>query len=536
MAELLIDSMPLERVSLSEDANKPGKIMIRGQFARSDKATENKRLYKETLWRREFGRLQEGIQHRRMFGELDHPQDGRTKLARVSHIITKLDISGNEVIGEAEVLDTPNGRIMKALAEANAQVGVSSRGFGSTKTLADGTMEVQEDFRLDTFDFVADPATKTAYPKVFAEERERIFEGDEMTLDDLKTNYPGLISELTETLLAEQSGGGQARMVALTEERTTKRLTERFAVQLRRATEVLEDEVAASVRSELLSDPDVAGAKQVVEAIVSLVKSYGIDPQAREELMQAEESIATVKAKLADRELEAQKLTTQVEELRKLAKEAAYKLHLERKLSGNPSRAAVEALVGDVTTFASTEDIDKKVDTVLAELERRGGPAATEDEAVDSEAHAEEIAGLEAQIEKLKSEKTEARDGRAAAEKTARKAVSIAEGLEVKLHVEKLLNESDVQDKDSFRSLCEDADDTKAVDRIVKRYKPQRRIDEDEASRIRAAVGRGKVRDLTEDTDGGSGKSGQGNGPLTEIGLNTDDFNRLSGTGKRGRA
>jgi len=548
MTELLIDSMPMLNVHLQEDAGHPGKIIIRGQFARSDKATENKRLYRERLWRREFGRLSESIAHRRMFGELDHPSDGRTKLARVSHIITKLDINGNEVIGEAEVLDTPNGRIMKALAAANAQVGVSSRGFGSTKSLPDGTLEVQEDFRLDTFDFVADPATKTAYPKVFAEERERMFAGDDMTLEDLKRNYPGLVEELSKQLVEQTSGTNISRVIQETEERTTQRLTEDFGIKLRRATEVLEDEITSHVRSDLLSDPMVAGAKQVVEQIVGLVKSYGLDPQAREDLDKQTEEIASLKTRLADRELEVQKLQSESSELRALAKEAAYRLHLERLVGNDPSREAIEALIGDVTKFDTKEEITSKVETVKAELDKRGGAVKpTTDKAAEAAAESiavkdDEIASLKSRLSAIEADKAKASERAVKAEGTARKAVRVAEDLEIQLHVERRVNDQPSEEhRLALRELCEDAASTTEVDRIVSRFKPARSIDEDEASRIRARVSRGKGRDLAEDTSGAkgtksvSGSNGRGSGPLTEVGLDKGTFERLAGTGK-GRA
>lgn len=538
MAETLIDIQPLINLHL-ENSGQPGKIVIRGQFARSDRATENKRLYREGLWRREFGRLNEAISNRRMFGELDHPADGRTKLSRVSHIITRLDIKGNEVIGEAEVLDTPNGRIMKALAEAQAQVGVSSRGFGSTKVLPDGTMEVQEDFRLDTFDFVADPATKTAYPKVFAEERERMFEGDEMTLEDLKRNYPGLIKELTETLASGTQNIG--RVITETEERTTARLTEQFSVQLRRGIETLEEEVGASVRSELMSDPAVAGAKQVVEQIVGLVKSYGIDPQAREELAQKDEEITVLKGKLADRELEAQKLTAEGAEMKKLATEAAFTLHLERLIGKDSARETIQTLIGDVSSFTTMEDIDKKVAAVRAELTKsgvykgQGNTASEQDERVKT--LTAQVESLRAQVQTLDAGKRAAVERAAGAETTARKAIEVAEGLEAQLYVEKKLNDGETKGEDrvAIRSLCEDVTDEKEVDRVFKNFKPQRRLDEDEGDRIRSAVQRGKGRSLNEDTHGAPNGKGQrrANGsPLTEIGLDDNEARRLSGIRK----
>jgi archaellum component FlaC len=539
MAELLIDSIPFVRVQLSEDASKPGKIIVRGQFARSDKATENKRLYRERLWRREFGRLSESIGNRRMFGELDHPADGRTKLSRVSHIITKLDVSGNEVIGEAEVLDTPNGRIMKALAEAQAQVGVSSRGFGSTKVMPDGTLEVQEDFRLDTFDFVADPATKTAYPKVFAEERERMFEGDAMTLDDLRRNYPGLVEELSRQLTEQGAGMNLSRLIQETEERTTKRLTDDFGVKLRRATEVLEDEITETVRSEMLSDPGVAGARQVVEQIVGLVKSYGLDPQAREDLDKQAAQLDLLKGKLADRELEAVKLKTESDELRKLAKQAAYMLHLERLVGGDPSREAIEALIGDVSSFERKEDIDSKVTAIKAELDKRGGTVEKKDGPTKIIARKdEEIETLTKRIKALEADKSKATERAVTAEGNSRKALRVAEDLEVQLAVERSIVDTDSEHRLALRELCEGADSIEDVEKIVKRFKPERRIDEDEASRIRARVTRGKTRDLNEDTHGSreKGSNGRGDGPLAEIGLRTDDFDRLVGKKQQHRA
>jgi hypothetical protein len=539
MSELLIDSMPLT-FSLEEAADKPGKVILRGQFAKSGVATDNKRVYKENLWRREFGRLGEAMGNRRVYGELDHPADGRTKLQRVSHLITSLQVQGNEVIGEAEVLNTPNGRIIKALAEAKAQVGVSSRGYGTTKTLPDGNLEVQEDFNLHTFDFVADPATKTAYPKVFAEERQLIQEAEvELTLENLKANYPGLVQELTDQLVEGTNGGGSvARAITEAEQRTEERLTQQFSEQLRRGMEVIEEEATASVRSELMSDPEVAGARQTLEQVVSLVRSYGIDPEAKEQLMSKEEDIETLRQKLSDRELEVQKYKAEAEEMKKLAKEAAYKLHLERAIGKDPSREAIESLVGDVTQFESREALDERITAIRAELERRGGPVTTEGDTDSDDDKDEIIAELEARVESANEELQRANKAKKgaveraeSAEKNARKAVEIAEGLEIQLYVEQKVGSFPAKDRDSLRELCEDAVDCQAIDRIVERFVPQRVQDDDEVDRIRARVQRGKPRDLQEDTHGHGGpNNGKGSSPLEEVGLDADNFNKLAGT------
>ena len=147
MKSLLIDAMPIT-LSLVE-GDDGDKVVARGEFARCDVPTQNGRKYSRALYEREVAKLQDAIKRRRMFGELDHPADGKTMLQRVSHIVTKLEVADDgRVIGEAEILDTPTGKTLKAILAAGAEAGVSSRGFGSTKSLKDGTTEVGDDFVL----------------------------------------------------------------------------------------------------------------------------------------------------------------------------------------------------------------------------------------------------------------------------------------------------------------------------------------------------------------------------------------------------
>lgn len=545
-AELLIDSMPLMSFRLEEAAGSKGdKIVMRGQFARSDKATENKRLYREHLWKREFGRLGEAMSNRRMFGELDHPSDGRTKLARVSHLVTSLTVKGNEVIGEAEVLDTPNGRILKTLAKHNCQVGVSSRGYGSTKALPDGTQEVQEDFRLDTFDFVADPATKTAYPQVFAEEREHIQEAEvELTLETLKRDYPGLISELQ-----EQVSGGQITGAALTEaeERGERRAAEKASTNLRRAIELAEDDIRAEVRSELMSDPKVAGALGIVETIVGLVKSYGIDPQAHDELMGKDEELGKLQGKVEEKTMEIHRLEQEAVRDRALIKQLAYKLRVEQILGKDPAREAIEALLGDVTKFESKEEIETKIAAIKTELDRRGGPAPSTEETKQAaelrqaqeelEAAQRKVSELETQAEEAKKAQTTAEENAESAKSAADKALTMAEGFEARLHAEQKISEGalSAEDRTKLRELCEDATSTAKVDEIFEGYVPQRTPDGDEVNRIRERVGRGKSHDQRlEEQGSGAAVNGKGKTPdmLKEVGgPGGSEFNRLAGTG-----
>jgi|GEM_PF-3849390 len=166
--QLLIDKVPF-RFSLTEDSVS-GKLVARGQFGFADRPTENRRVYPTAIMEREIRRLAESIAARKVFGECDHPADGKTKLTRVSHLITGLELSPEgEITGSAEVLNTDAGKTIRALYEAGASIGVSSRGYGSVTRNEDGVDVVQDDFQLDTFDFVADPAQRTAYPDMTVE-------------------------------------------------------------------------------------------------------------------------------------------------------------------------------------------------------------------------------------------------------------------------------------------------------------------------------------------------------------------------------
>lgn len=174
----LIEVMPFS-YQILESAN--GRFRVEGVFQRSDVENANKRIYPRSIWERELKepRVTESLANRAMFGELDHPSDGKTSLKRVSHIVTGLNLQDDgSVVGVAEVLNTPNGQILKTLFESGAQVGISSRGSGSVQN---GT--VQEDFKLSTFDFVARPSTPGALPRP-AGEVSRRGSTTEDTVDD----------------------------------------------------------------------------------------------------------------------------------------------------------------------------------------------------------------------------------------------------------------------------------------------------------------------------------------------------------------
>ena len=117
----------------------------------------------------------EYINEKRAFGELGHPDGPTVNLERASHMITSLKPEGNNFIGEAKILSTPMGEIVKSLMNDGAKLGVSSRGMGSLDQ-KNGANVVRKDFYLATAaDIVADPSAPNAFVEGIMEGKEWIW-------------------------------------------------------------------------------------------------------------------------------------------------------------------------------------------------------------------------------------------------------------------------------------------------------------------------------------------------------------------------
>ena len=144
----------------------------------AEKKNRNGRVYPKDILSKEAERYnREYVQKNRAFGELGHPDSPTINLDRVSHMITKLYPDGNNFIGKAKILDTPNGKIVKSLLDGGATLGVSTRGVGSLKP-QNGYQVVQDDFHLATAaDIVADPSAPDAFVCGIMEGKEWILDG-----------------------------------------------------------------------------------------------------------------------------------------------------------------------------------------------------------------------------------------------------------------------------------------------------------------------------------------------------------------------
>ena len=172
----LITEMYDEFEVLTEGKGKDMKI--KGVFMQAETKNRNGRVYPLNVLQKEVARYnKELVETKRAFGELGHPDGPTVNLDRVSHMIEELVPEGNNIIGKAKILDTPNGKIVKELLNAGAKLGVSSRGMGTLEKRGQ-TNYVKDDFFLATAgDIVADPSA----PKAFVE---GIMEGKEWIWDN----------------------------------------------------------------------------------------------------------------------------------------------------------------------------------------------------------------------------------------------------------------------------------------------------------------------------------------------------------------
>ena len=162
---------------LVEENNGRKDYKIRGVFLQSDLKNRNGRVYPTDILNKEVKRYNaEFINKKRAFGELGHPDGPTVNLERVSHMITKLYPEGKNFIGEAKIMNTPYGKIVKGLIDEGAQLGVSSRGMGSLESRG-GANYVKDDFYLATAaDIVADPSAPDAFVEGIMENKEWVWD------------------------------------------------------------------------------------------------------------------------------------------------------------------------------------------------------------------------------------------------------------------------------------------------------------------------------------------------------------------------
>ena len=161
MLNTLKENLSYDQAQIVTESSQDGKnLFMQGIFVQGDKRNQNQRVYPVSEISKAVKAIQEKIESGfSVLGEADHPDDLQVNLDRVSHMIEKMWMNGQDGYGRLKLLPTPMGNICKTLIENGVKLGVSSRGSGNVNE--SGKVS---DFEIQTVDIVANPSAPDAYP------------------------------------------------------------------------------------------------------------------------------------------------------------------------------------------------------------------------------------------------------------------------------------------------------------------------------------------------------------------------------------
>ena len=169
MALYLKEHLTFDRAGMvveSTDEGNGKSLYMKGIFIQGGVKNANERVYPVSEIESAVQTLNEQITSGySVLGEVDHPDDLKINLDRVSHMITSMWMDGANGFGKLKILPTPMGELVKTMLESGVKLGVSSRGSGNVDDL-NGKVS---DFEIVTVDIVAQPSAPNAYPKAIYE-------------------------------------------------------------------------------------------------------------------------------------------------------------------------------------------------------------------------------------------------------------------------------------------------------------------------------------------------------------------------------
>lgn len=429
----LVDNMLMESEGftqmqvLEEDSKATGKLIVEGLVGICGRATKNRRLYTESIMRREVKRLQERIDARSLLAAVDHPTDGKSRIREAGAICVGLRVeSDGRIIGKYEIVeDSTGGKDLAAFLRAGASIGMSSRGLGSTSVNMEGIHVVGEDFKLHGFDFVADPACETAYPTLVSED----VDASQVDENSLRHTFGALIEQIEERArkvgaeigleearveveaefkqALDQAGETLREDIKLqVEAEVREQLREDFSVKLLKALSEQRAEVEAVVRSELLSDPQVAGAKRFMEDLAQKLIPYRPAPDQQVVMDDYEDKLAALREETERTEAAAHakddvinELTARVDEAEKHARSLGYRLFIEQAIAGRENPKSLREMIGTPDGTETPEEIRERVSAVLDQMTEAEEQAAQQAEArVKLKEHKADLARKKAQV------------------------------------------------------------------------------------------------------------------------------------------
>lgn len=167
MALYLRENLTFDAARIIVEGSDEGKnLYMKGICIQGGVKNANERVYPVNEIERAVRTLNEQItEGYSVLGEVDHPDDLKVNLDRVSHMITEMWMDGPNGFGKLKILPTPMGQLVTIMLQSGVKLGVSSRGSGNVND-ANGQVS---DFEIVTVDIVAQPSAPNAYPKAIYE-------------------------------------------------------------------------------------------------------------------------------------------------------------------------------------------------------------------------------------------------------------------------------------------------------------------------------------------------------------------------------
>jgi len=202
---LTFDAARMEVLTEASADGKGKNLYMKGIFIQGGVKNANQRVYPVSEISKAVETINEQLKSGySVLGEVDHPDDLKINLDRVSHMINKMWMDGPTGFGKLKILPTPMGKLVEAMITSGVKLGVSSRGSGQVN---EGSGHVS-DFEIVTVDIVAQPSAPNAYPKAIYEglmnmrggqqvfEMARDASADQKVQKYLKQAVVGLIKDL----------------------------------------------------------------------------------------------------------------------------------------------------------------------------------------------------------------------------------------------------------------------------------------------------------------------------------------------------
>ena len=169
MASYLRENLTFDRANIVVESVKEGEMKtlhMKGIFIQGGIKNANERVYPVSEIEKAVEQLNNQLREgNSVLGEVDHPDDLKINLDRVSHMVTSMWMDGPNGIGKLKILPTPMGQLVSTMLESGVKLGVSSRGSGNVDDISGKV----SDFEIVTVDIVAQPSAPNAYPKAIYE-------------------------------------------------------------------------------------------------------------------------------------------------------------------------------------------------------------------------------------------------------------------------------------------------------------------------------------------------------------------------------